>query len=174
VIDAANYTKQGQYSNTPLFELELRRVVTAATDVPEGLVDASAEMTPNRTYFVRDGRPLYNTLVKMWAAADGDKDDFVSAVLSKYKNSGFRGRVERLTGVTYTKKSRAGDVIQRSRMEAWYPEDMDSPRIMEDFIYLCNTGVYTPVEEDSDEDPTKILAGVDTAKLKAFLATLKK
>lgn len=172
-IDTVSYTKAGQYSQTPLFELELKQIVGKSNDVPEGFEDASAEMTPNRTYFVREGRPLYNTLVEMWAAADDDKTDFVNYVMKKYAKSAFRGRVERLTGVTYAKETKSG-TVQKSRMEAWYPESMDSPRIMDDFLYLCNKGVYMPVVEEKKEDPTKLLEGVDPATLKALVAALKK
>lgn len=172
-IDAVNYTKVGQYSQTPLFELELKQIVSKSNDVPEGFEDASAEMTPNRTYFVREGRPLYNTLVEMWAAADDDKNDFINYVMKKYAKSAFRGRVERLTGVTYSKETKSGSV-QKSRMEAWYPESMDSPRIMDDFIYLCNKGVYTPVVEEKKEDPAKLLENLDPATLTALIAALKK
>lgn len=173
-IDTIDYTSVGQYSQTPLFELELKQIVSGSSDVPEGFEDASAEMTPNRTYFVREGRPLYNTLVEMWMAADGDKDDFVNYVMKKYAKSAFRGRVERLTGVIYSKDTKSG-AIQKSRMEAWYPESMDSPRIMDDFLYLCNKGVYKPVvEEKKEEDAAKLLAGLDPEALKALVAALKK
>lgn len=173
-IDAVNYTKVGQYSQTPLFELELKQIVGKSNDVPEGFEDASAEMTPNRTYFVREGRPLYNTLVEMWAASDDDKADFINYVMKKYAKSAFRGRVERLTGVTYSKETKSG-AVQKSRMEAWYPESIDSPRIMDDFLYLCNKGVYTPVvEEKKEEDPAKLLENLDPATLKALVAALKK
>lgn len=173
-IDTVNYTKVGQYSQTPLFELELKQIVSKSSDVPEGFEDASAEMTPNRTYFVREGRPLYNTLVEMWSVAGDDKTDFVNYVMTKYAKSAFRGRVERLTGVTYSKETKSG-AVQKSRMEAWYPESMDSPRIMDDFLYLCNKGVYTPVvEEKKEEDSAKLLQDLDPATLKALVAALKK
>ena len=170
-IDNVDYTKVGQYSQSPLFELELKQIISASDDVPEGFKDVSAEMTPNRTYYVREGRPLYNKLLEMWEAADGDKSDFVTYVMKAYGDGAFRGRVERLTGVTYSKETRSGSV-QKSRMEAWYPESMDSPRILDDFVYLCNKGVYKPIIEE--KPVVDSLDGVDRATLEALLAALKK
>lgn len=171
-IDTIDYTGVGQYSKTPLFELELKQIVSGSSDVPEGFEDASAEMTPNRTYFVREGRPLYNTLVEMWLTADGDKDDFVNYVMKKYAKSAFRGRVERLTGVTYSKDTKSG-TIQKSRMEAWYPESMDSPRIMDDFLYLCNKGVYKPVVEKKNDPIADVIGKLDPKIVEAILAANK-
>lgn len=175
VIDRVDYTKEGSYSGTPLFELELKQLIMP-DDSGDGYVDASAEMQPNRTYFVREGRPLYNKLLSMWRIADGDKEDFVSYVMKEYANKKFRGRVECVTGISYTKPTKSGGSITKSRMEAWYPESYDEGRVLDDFLYLCNIGVYKPIVEENtdDDDPAKMLAGVDTAKLKALLAALKK
>lgn len=174
-IDSVDYTKEGQYSNTPLFELELKQVVTGATDVPEGLEDGSADMVPNRTYFVREGRPLYNQLLAIWQDSDNDKEDFISYVMGKYANKAYRGRVERLSGVNYSKDTKHGTIVQKCTMEAWYPEAYDEGRILDDFIYLCNRGVYKPIiEEKPTVDPATALANIDPATLKALLAALKK
>jgi hypothetical protein len=153
VIDNIDVTKEGEFSKTPLFELELRQIVTKTDDsIPEGYEDASMEMMPNRTFFVREGRPLYNRLLDIWEAVDGDRGEMHDHVMMEYTHKLFKGRVERLNGVSYTSTTKRKSIIQRSRMEAWYPESMDSPRIMDDFIFLCNKGVYTPIVEEKPEE----------------------
>lgn len=150
VIDNVDVTKEGSFSGTPLFELELKQLIqNTNTDLPEGYVDGSSEMAPNRTYYVREGRPLYNELLKLWEGYEEDREDFQLAVLQKYNRTAFRGRVERLTGITYTKSGRKGNIIQKSRMEVWYPSTCDDGRVLDDFIFMCNKGVYTPVVEEA-------------------------
>lgn len=173
VIDNIDVTKEGEFSKTPLFELELRQIVTKTDDsIPEGYEDASMEMMPNRTFFVREGRPLYNRLLDIWDAVDGDRNEMHDCVMMEYTHKVFKGRVERLNGVSYTSTTRRGSIVQRSRMEAWYPESMDSPRIMDDFIFLCNKGVYIPVVEEKSEELVD-LTKVDPKIIAAIKAMMK-
>ena len=171
LIDDVSFTEVGAFSKTPLFELQLKRVSTPSQDVPEGIVDMSDKMVPNRTYFVRDGRPLYNELARKWEDVDGDFDDFKCAVLTAFKDGGFRGRVERLCGVNYQYQTRRGTIIQRSRAEFWYPDDFESS-ILDDFVFLCNKGVYTPIiQETSVVDPVaEALKGLDPKIIAAIKA----
>lgn len=172
-IDSVDFTNVGEYSKTPLFELQLKRIVTKDPDVPEGYDDSSIELEPNRTYFVREGRPLYTALADMWEAA-GDTDVVRDYLRQKYANKAFRGRVERLSGVLYTSSTKRGTVIQRSRFELWYPEAYDEGRILEDFIYLCNKQVYTPVIEEKKEDELIDLTKVDPKLIATIKAMMNK
>ena len=171
-IDSVDFTKVGEYSKAPLFELQLKRINAVDPDAPEGYEDASNELQPNRTYFVREGRPLYNALAEIWDAVDGDGDSMRQYVQTKYGNKAFRGRVERLSGVSYMASTKRGTVIQRSRFECWYPESYDEGRIFDDFIYLCNKQVYTPVvEEKPAEDPlADVIKGLDPKIIAAIKA----
>lgn len=170
IIDDASYTNIGEFSRTPLFELQLRRYVKQDKDTPEELVDMSYKMTPNRTYVVREGRPLYNEIIPIWESCDDDPEVFRSAVLNKYKGGGFRGRVERLSGVNYQTSTRRGTVIQRTRAEYWYPDDCEAS-ILDDFVYLCNKGVYVPILEDKPADPVaEALKGLDPKIIAAIKA----
>lgn len=174
-IDDVSYTKLGEYSKTPLFVLELRRIVNPESSAPNGWEDASPEMEPNRTYFVREGRPLYNALVRIWDALDGDSEDFANCVMSEYKSKAFRGRVELLSGVSYTTSTRRGTIVNRSSMEVWYPEALSVGRIIDDFVYLCNIGVYTPVVDNTPTDPVAdALKGVDPSVVAAVMTALGK
>lgn len=170
-IDSVDFTKVGEYSKAPLFELQLKRINAVDPDAPAGYEDASNELQPNRTYFIREGRPLYNTLAEIWDAVDGDGDSMRQYVQTKYGNKSFRGRVERLSGVSYTSQTKRGTVIQRSRFECWYPEFYDEGRIFDDFIYLCNRGVYNPVVEKKPADPlTDAIKGLDPKIIAAIKA----
>lgn len=170
-IDSIDFTKVGEYSKAPLFELQLKRIVTKDPDVPEGYDDSSMELEPNRTYFVREGRPMYTALANMWEALDGDGDMLREQVLRVYANKAYRGRVERLSGVSYMSSTKRGTVVQRSRFEVWYPEAYDEGRILEDFIYLCNRQVYTPVVEKKQADPmTDVIKGLDPKVIAAIKA----
>ena len=168
-------TKEGGVSHTPLFVVELTRLETPSctTDLPEGFVDASRELEPNRTYFVREGRPLYNDLLTVYKNLD--EEEFSYSVTGRYRNKAYRGRVERLSGVAYDYTNSRGTVCHRTKMEAWYPSSFDENVICDDFIAMCNRGVYVPVvEEKKEEDPAKLLEGLDPATLKAIVAALKK
>lgn len=170
VVDDASYTNVGEFSRTPLFELQLRRYVTEDKDTPEGLTDMSYKMTPNRTYVVREGRPLYNEIIPIWESCNDDIEVFRSAVLNKYKGGGFKGRVERLSGVMYEYSTKRGTVIQRNRAEYWYPDDCEAS-ILDDFVYLCNKGVYIPILENKPVDPVaEVLKGLDPKIIAAIKA----
>lgn len=170
-IDSIDFTNVGEYSKTPLFELQLKRIVSKDASAPEGYEDASMELEPNRTYFVREGRPMYNALAELWEAADGDGNVVRDYVNRQYANKSYRGRIERLSGVSYTSTTKRGTVVQRSRFEVWYPESYDEGRILEDFIYLCNRGVYTPVVEEKPIDPlADVIKGLDPKIIAAIKA----
>lgn len=171
-IDSIDFTKVGEYSKTPLFELQLKRIITKDPDVPEGYDDSSVELEPNRTYFVREGRPLYTALAGIWEAVE-DADMVRECVRQKYANKAFRGRVERLSGVSYTTSTKRGNVIQRSRFEVWYPEAYDEGRILEDFIYLCNKQVYTPIVEEKPDSMADAISKLDPKIVEAILALKK-
>lgn len=164
-------TKEGSVSHTPLFVVELTRFDTtdATTGLPEGFIDASREMEPNRTYFVREGRPLYNDLMVMYDNVDGG-EEFSYYAVSKYHNKVYRGRVERLSGVIYDYINRRGTVCHRTKMEAWYPSSFDEGCICDDFIAMCNRGVYVPMIEEK-KDP---LEGFDPAIVAAVKAAMGK
>lgn len=163
-------TKEGSVSHTPLFVVELTRYDTPSdtSGLPEGIIDASKEMEPNRTYFVREGRPLYNDLLSLYNNLD--EDEFSYCAVSKYHNKVYRGRVERLSGVTYDYTNSRGTVSHRSKMEAWYPSSFDENCICDDFIALCNRGVYVPVIEEK-KDP---LEGLDPKVVAAVMAAMGK
>ena len=173
-IDSIDFTKVGEFSKAPLFELQLRRIIAKDSSAPEGYEDASMELEPNRTYFVREGRPMYNALADVWEAVGGDSDLMRQYVLQSYANKAYRGRVERLSGVSYMASTKRGTVIQRSRFEVWYPEAYDEGRILEDFIYLCNKQVYTPVIEKKPIDPVAdAISKLDPKPVEAILASKK-
>ena len=168
IIDNISATKQGSVSNTPLFIVELKRLTQPEdNDLPEGFIDASAEMEPSRTYYVREGRPLYNSLLEAWRNLDSEE---FSLIRNSYKNKVYRGRVERLSGVLYDYTSKHGTTSRRTRMEAWYPDALEEGRVMDDFISLCNRGVYVPIIEEK-KDP---LEGIDPNVVAAVMAALGK
>lgn len=173
-IDSIDFTNVGEYSKAPLFELQLKRIVSKDASAPEGYEDASAELEPNRTYFVREGRPMYNALAELWDAADGDGDLVRDWVSQQYANKSYRGRIERLSGVSYTSTTKRGTVVQRSRFEVWYPESYDEGRILEDFIYLCNRGVYNPVVEKPTDPLADAIKGLDPKIVAAIKAAMGK
>ena len=170
VLDNVDFTEVGAYSSTPLFELQLKQVVSA-TEAPNGLRDLSMEMVPNRTFYVREGRPLYNKLAKIWEDLDGEEEDVRHAILNSYANGAFRGRVEGLNGISYTHTTKRGTTISRSRAEFWYPEYLEEGVILDDFVYLCNKGVYVPILEDKPADPVaEALKGLDPKIIAAIKA----
>jgi hypothetical protein len=163
-------TKEGSVSHTPLFVVELTRFdVPNTTGLPEGFIDASREMEPNRTYFVREGRPLYNDLMSLYDNFDSC-EEFSYYAVSKYRNKVYRGRVERLSNVVYDYTNSRGTVCHRTKMEAWYPSSFDEGCICDDFITMCNRGVYVPVIEEK-KDP---LEGFDPAVVAAVMAAIGK
>lgn len=174
-IDSVDFTTVGEFSRAPLFELQLRRVVENTDPAPNGLVDMSDRMQPNKTYYVREGRPLFNEFAEIWDALGGDTLDVRAAILNNYANGAFRGRVESLSGIRYTKETRSGATVQKSKAEFWYPEYVEEGYILEDFIFLCNRGIYTPVIEDKPQpDPVaEAIAKLDPEIVKAILASKK-
>lgn len=151
LIDNVEKTNVGEFSKTPLFKLELKQHVSPRADIPEGLKDGSATLARNRTYYVREGRPLYNELVELWRDL---KEDFAYEFLKDHKNVAYYGHVERVSGVQYTKKSRGGSIISASKAEFWYPSDYEEGTALDDFVYLCNKGTYKPIiAEEPKVDP---------------------
>lgn len=175
IIDNIGVTRNGEFSHTPLFELELKQLIAGdCSDLPDGYRDGTAAMAPNRTYYVRDGRPLYNELLRAWECFDGEIDDFRDNILNTYAKTAFRGRVECLTGVTYTKEGRNGTVIQKNRMEVWYPATCDDGKVFDEFIFMCNKGVYTPVVEKTPTvDPIVEAIGKLDPKLIEAIRSMK-
>lgn len=164
-IDSISCTSVGEYSKIPLFEVGFRRCNAA-----EDANDATFELEPNRTYYVREGRPLFNTLAQLWEESE-DMDVVDGYVYHKYDGKYFRGRVERLSGVRYTYRTKRGTIVQRTKMEVWYPSTVEEGVIMDDFIYLCNKGVYVPeiIPEQTDRIQ-EALKGLDPAVIAAIRA----
>lgn len=168
VIDNISATKQGSVSNTPLFIVELKRLTQPeSVGIPEGYVDASAEMEPSRTYYVREGRPLYNNLLEAWKNLDSDE---FGMIRNSFRNKVYKGRVERLSGVVYDYTSKHGTTSRRTRMEAWYPDSFDEGRIMDDFVSLCNRGIYVPIIGEKPDPVAEALKGLDPAVIAAIKA----
>lgn len=168
IIDNISATKQGSVSNTPLFIVELKRLTQSeSVGIPEGYVDASAEMEPSRTYYVREGRPLYNNLLEAWKNLDSDE---FGMIRNSFRNKVYKGRVERLSGVLYDYTSKHGTTSRRTRMEAWYPDSLDEGRVMDDFVSLCNRGVYVPIIEEKPDPVAEALKNLDPAVIAAIKA----
>ena len=181
-VDAVYPTKVGKHSDLPLFELQLKQVSKPRTseDLPDGVVDKSADMRPSRTYYAREGRPIYNDLATLWRGL-GDEKLFPDAAFKKLSKSAYMGHVVKLSGVNYTKQSRDGKrAISRSQLELWYPEGYDPDVIMDDFVRNCNRGVYTPLLDDKPtEKQDDSLEGIDLSAidpkiLAALVKALKK
>lgn len=172
-------TEVGEHSGLPLFILRLRKVEKSAE--VDGFFDASSELDATRTYFVREGRAMYDLLVEVWKAVDRQLFPEAASQLFWTKDSdghliqkAYRGSVLKLSGVDYTKPSRDGkSTIRKSSLELWYPRGYDESAIMQDFLHMCNKGVYTPILPDHAEkqDP---LAGFDPAVVAAVMAALGK
>lgn len=168
VIDNVSATKQGSVSNTPLFIVELKRLTQPeSVGIPEGYVDASSEMEPSRTYYVREGRPLYNSLLEAWKYMDSEE---FGMIRNSFRNKVYKGRVERLSGVLYDYTSKHGTTSRRTRMEAWYPDSLDEGRVMDDFVSLCNRGVYVPIIEEKPDPVAEALKSLDPAVIAAIKA----
>lgn len=181
-VDAVYPTKVGKHSDLPLFELQLKQISKPRTseDLPDGIVDKSADMRPSRTYYAREGRPIYNDLATLWRGLDDEKL-FPAAAFKKLSKNAYMGHVVKLSGVNYTKQSRDGKrAISRSQLELWYPEGYDPDIIMDDFIRNCNRGVYTPILDDKPaEKQDDSLEGIDLSNidpkvLAALVKALKK
>lgn len=165
-IDSVSCTAVGEYSKVPLFEVGFKR------DVSEGDPnDATAELEPNRTFYVREGRPLFSQLVRIWEATE-DASDVEGFALQKYKDMYFRGRVERLSGVLYNYYTKRGTIVQRNKVDIWYPSTIEEGVVLDDFIFLCNKGVYTPLlEQMPTVDPlTEALKSLDPGVIAAIKA----
>lgn len=185
-VDHVTATKAGSYSKLPLFEVQLKRLnlESKAADLPDGFVDSSDDMIPNRTYYVREGRTMYNELANIWQGIEGDQQLFHVAATNAFwqKNAKgksvqkvYRGHVVRLTGISYTKLSRDKEsIIPRSSLELWYPAGMEPEVIIDDFVRLCNRGVYTPTLQDSAEKQGNPLDGIDPKIIAAVMAALGK
>jgi hypothetical protein len=150
VIDSVIPTRAGEFSGKPLFEVQFKQYHPSVEDA-DGMVDATAELVANRTYFVREGRPMYKELLRAWDDVEEDIEDFNSWVDRTYEKKTYSGHVERLSGVTYTKRNKRGVVVQRSRMEAWYIQGSEEGQVLDDFVYLCNKGVYVPLVDEAEK-----------------------
>lgn len=177
-ISSVSPTSVGEHSGLPLFIIRLRKV--EEEEEVGGYLDASSEMDATRTYFVREGRPLYEDLVEVWRTVD--RQLFPEAAKQLFwKESGgkvlqkvYKGHVVRLSGIEYNKPSRDGTYkINKNSLELWYPRGYEEDVIVQDFLHMCNKGVYTPILQDPVEkqDP---LAGVDPAIVAAVMAALGK
>lgn len=172
VIDSVIPTKAGEFSGKPLFEVQFKQYHPSVED-DNGMVDATSELVANRTYFVREGRPMYKELLRAWDDVEEDIEDFNSWVDRTYEKKSYTGHVERLSGVTYTKRNKRGVVVQRSRMEAWYIIGSEEGQILDDFVYLCNKGVYTPVIDEAEKPAVDPLAEVLKGLSPEIIAAIK-
>lgn len=166
-IDSIDCTAVGEYSGLPLFEVGFKRCCDDNAD-PN---DATAELEPNRTYFVREGRPLFNVLANIWEDTE-DIRAVCDYVMDNYNGKYFRGRVERLSGVQYQFCTRRGNVVQRSKMEMWYPATVEEGVIVDDFLYLCNKGVFQPILVEAEDPIKKAIESIDPAVI-AAIRTMK-
>lgn len=174
LIDHIDCTAVGEFSNTPLFELQLTQFEsTSQLALPEGYEDGSSLLRRNRTYFVREGRPMYNMLAEVWEACE-DSESMNFYLKDKWSKKLIAGHVERLSGVTYTRQTKRGSTIQSSKLEVWYPEDFEPGVIIDDFVFLCNKGVYTPVIEEKKSDPMmEAISKLDPKLVEAIMALKK-
>lgn len=169
-IDTVRPTKTGD-SGKPLFEVGLKKIRTEkSSDLPEGWHDGTGEMSRNRTYYVREHRPLYTQLLEMWEAL-GDDQVFQQACKQEFGTSAYRGHVERLTGVSYIKSNNKIPVTY-TKMELWYLDEYEPGTIVDDFIYLCNIGVYKPIVEEKKEESID-LTKIDPNVIAAIKAMMK-
>lgn len=182
-VDAVQATKAGEISNLPLFKLQLRKLEKSEELEGGAYVDASSEMTTCRTYFCRDGRPMYNSLADAWKQL-GDKELFAECAPDLFmgKNANgelvpkvYSGHVVRLSGVEYEKEGRDHKtVVRKNSLELWYPRGTEPGLIISDFTHLCNKGTYRPILQDPAEKQDDPLAGFDPAVVAAVMAALGK
>ena len=173
-------TTAGEHSGLPLFKIHLRKVERA--EEVDGFVDASAELDQTRTYFVREGRPMYDDLATLWGCMP-DKGAFAQAAQDLFwtKSSSeelvqkaYKGHVLRLSGIEYQKPSRDGkSMIRKSSLELWYPRGSDECIIMQDFLHMCNKGIYIPTVNPTPTTEVD-LSGVDPKIIAAVMAALGK
>ena len=65
-------------------------------------------------------------------------------------------------------------MVSSSKLEVWYPKHFEEGIILDDFVYLCNKGVYTPVIEEKKSDPVAdALRDLDPKVIEAILAMKK-
>lgn len=182
-VDAVQATKAGEISNLPLFKLQLRKL-EKSEELEGGLyVDASSEMTTCRTYFCRDGRPMYNSLADAWKQL-GDKELFAECApdLFMAKNANgelvpkvYSGHVVRLSGVEYEKDSKDHkSIVRKNSLELWYPRGAEPDLVVSDFVHLCNKGTYRPILLSDPVEKQDPLAGFDPAIVAAVMAALGK
>lgn len=182
-VDAVQATKAGEVSGLPLFKLQLRKL-EKSEDIDDGAyVDASSEMVTSRTYFCRDGRPMYNNLADCWKQL-GDKELFAECAPDLFmgKNAKgelvqkvYSGHVVRLSGIEYEKDSKDHkSIVRKNSLELWYPRGAEPELIISDFTHLCNKGTYRPILPDPAEKQDDPLAGFDPAVVAAVMAALGK
>ena len=174
MIDSVSCTAVGEFSKAPLFEIQLKQFESNNDmELPEGYEDGSMLMVRNRTYYVREGRPMFNDLARVWESCE-DEDAIRGWVMNNWSNKLFAGHVERLTGISYTRETKYGTVVSSSKLEVWYPKHFEEGIILDDFVYLCNKGVYTPVIEEKKSDPVvDALRNLDPKVIEAILAMKK-
>lgn len=173
VVDSVIPTKAGEFSGKPLFEVQFKQYSPVKEDA-DGMVDATSELVANRTYFVREGRPMYKELARAWDDVEGDVEEFDAWIDKNYAKKTYCGHVERLSGVRYNKRNKRGVVVQRSRMEAWYIQGSEEGQVLDDFVYLCNKGVYMPVVDEAEKpavDPVaELIKGLSPEVIAAIKA----
>lgn len=182
-VDTVQATKAGEVSGLPLFKLQLRKLEKSEELEGGAYIDASSEMVTSRTYFCRDGRPMYNSLSDAWKQL-GDKELFAECAPDLFvaKNGKgelvpkvYSGHVVRLSGVEYEKESRDHKTtVRKNSLELWYPRGAEPELIMSDFVHLCNKGAYRPILPDPVEKQEDPLAGFDPAVVAAVMAALGK
>lgn len=180
-VSSVAATATGEHSGLPLFKLHLRKVEKA--EEIEGFIDASSELDRTRTYFVREGRPMYDDLATLWNCIP-DKGAFAQAAEDLFwtkspseelVQKAYRGHVLRLSGVEYEKPSRDGkSMIRKKALELWYPRGCDECAIMQDFLHMCNKGTYVPTINPTPTAPKVDLSEVDPQIIAAVMAALGK
>lgn len=176
VVDSVSATNVGSYSKLPLFEVQLKKAAGDVCDsVPAGVVDRSADLLRNRTYFVREKRPLYNELAELWTAVN-DRGLFTQTAKDLFHDEdgslyGYRGHVVRLSGISYEKDGhKEGTTIIKNRLELWYPYEYEPEVILDDFVALCNKGEYRPILEEKPDPIALALKNLDPAVIAAIKA----
>lgn len=172
VVDSVTATRAGEFSGKPLFEVQFKQYSPVKEDA-DGMVDATSDLVANRTYFVREGRPMYKELLRAWGDVEEDVEEFSEWVDMNYAKKTYTGHVERLSGVYYTKRNKRGVVVQRSRLEAWYIVGSEEGQVLDDFVYLCNKGVYVPVIEEAEKPTVDPLAEVLKGLSPEVIAAIK-
>lgn len=183
-VSSVAATAAGEHSGLPLFKLHLRKV--EKIEQTDGFVDASAELDKTRTYFVREGRSMYDDLAELWRCVS-DKSIFAQAAQDLFwtkspsedseelVQKAYRGHVLRLSGVEYEKPSRDGKyMVRKNYLELWYPRGYEESAIMQDFLHMCNKGAYVPIISPTPTAPKMDLSKVDPQIIAAVMAALGK